>query len=204
MNKNLTKGRIVRYAVYLALACTLVFGMTYARYSTQVEGTASAKTADVQIDSTIDLTEKLSELNPGTTKKIKFQVTNKKEDKVSEVGQEYTITITTTGNLPLTYTLTPEQNADPGKAADTGVSKDTGAQNGSYVGTASSSVPEGNSYTWTGGMIPYSNTGVIHTYILSVEWPDNDAKKSTADYSNEIDRVTLTVDAKQIEPTKAN
>ena len=42
MKKQLTFGRIVSYLLYLSLVCTLIFGVTYARYSTEVTGGASA------------------------------------------------------------------------------------------------------------------------------------------------------------------
>lgn len=183
MKKNLTKGRIISYIIYLALACTLVFGITYARYSSKVTGNVTAKTASVEMNSTIDLSKQLEGMAPGSPKEIKFEVTNKKEGNVSEVGQEYSITIDTTGNLPLTYTIDSDTAA---------------SESGEYV-TAVNEASGGTNHKWTGGVLPYSADGVTHTYTLTVTWLESGDVDNSA-YSDEIDQVTLTVDAKQIEP----
>ena len=96
MKKQLTFGRIVSYLLYLSLVCTLIFGVTYARYSTVVTGGASAQTAAVALGSSLDLTEDLKGMTPGDAKPIFFSVSNKKDSTVSEVAQEYTITLLTT------------------------------------------------------------------------------------------------------------
>lgn len=183
MKKNLTKGRIISYIIYLALACTLVFGITYARYSSKVTGNVTAKTASVEMNSTIDLSKQLEEMTPGSSKKIEFKVTNKKEENVSEVGQEYSITIDTTGNLPLTYTIDSDVAAPA---------------SGNYVTAVKEASGETN-HKWTGGVLPYSADGVTHKYVLTVKWTESGDEDNSA-YSDEIDQVTLTVDAKQIEP----
>lgn len=183
MKKNLTKGRIISYIIYLALACTLVFGITYARYSSKVTGNVTAKTASVEMNSTINLTDQLGGMTPGSSKKIEFEVTNKKERNVSEVGQEYSITIDTTGNLPLTYTIAGDSAAPASEKYVTAVEESSGETN----------------YKWTGGVLPYSADGITHTYTLTVTWPKSGDEDNSA-YSDEIDQVTLTVDAKQIEP----
>ena len=74
-------------AVFLSLIhILLVFGITNARYYITGAGTGSAQAAAVAMNSTIDLTEKLSELKPGNTKTITFAVNNYKEaGKISEM-----------------------------------------------------------------------------------------------------------------------
>ncbi|MFR8339537.1 MAG: hypothetical protein ACLVAW_24285 [Eisenbergiella massiliensis] len=89
MKKQLTFGRIVSYLLYLSLVCTLIFGVTYARYSTEVTGGASAQTAAVALDSSLNLTSSLEGMKPGITSKINFTVSNQKDKVVSEVAQEY-------------------------------------------------------------------------------------------------------------------
>ena len=177
MRKYLTKGRIIAYLLYLAMACTVLLGATYARYQSTVTGTGTAQTADMEMNTTLDMSEALRGLKPGSTKEIEFKVSNKKDTEVSEVAQDYTITIVTTGNLPLTYQLISE--------GDKGMGRFTEASGGS----------QGNSQVWTGGFLPAAET--VHQYRLTVTWAVEDADER---YAGEIDMVTLTVDAKQHEP----
>lgn len=183
MKKHLTAVRIAAYLSCLSAAGALIIGTTYAFYSGSVSGSAAAKTAAFALDVTdskqnqVDLTAELAGMMPAQKKAITFAVTNKKNSTVSEVAQEYSITIATTGNLPLTYQL---QGAGPS------------APEGSYVAAAT----EGQLF-WTGGLLPFSSSGVIHTYVLTVEWPSDDADESLSD---EIDLVTMTIDAKQALP----
>lgn len=173
MKKHLTTRRIAMYLLYLVMVGMLVFGVTYARYLSTISGSAKAQTAAVALDSSLDLTSSLAGMQPGESKIIKFAVKNQKGDTTSEVAQEYTITISTTNNLPLTYTLNKQDS-----------------NSGSYVTNSSN-------LTWTGGLLPYSASGVTHTYTLTVAWPPDKAAES---YADEIDLVTLTVDAKQVNP----
>ena len=113
MKKHLTAGRIALYLLYLGLTTSLIVSVTYSRYAQEIKGQGVAQVAAVALDLTddngaqLDLTEQLKGLHPGEQKELVFAVTNKEGDTVSEVAQEYAITISTTGNLPLTYTLAP-------------------------------------------------------------------------------------------------
>lgn len=187
MKNHLTKQRIIAYTIYFVLACALVSGVTYARYQTEVTGTGTASVAAVAMNSEIDLTNQLKDLVPGGTKTITFAVNNfdgSDSKKVSEVSQEYSITINTTGNLPLQYELSGELSGT-GEGAGTVVTKQAGG--GSSLDS---------SLVWTGGELPHS-TKTAHTYTLTVDWP---ADKNDSAYADEIDLVTLTVDAKQVKP----
>lgn len=183
MNKHFTVSRAIRYLLYLSIASTLVFGVTYARYIQEIQGQGTVSTAAVAMDVTegtseLDLTKQLQGLRPGETRKLDFAVTNKKGGVASEVAQEYSISISTTGNLPLTYTLAPK-----------------------YEGSAGTYVTNpGENMIWNGGRLPYSEAGITHTYTLTVAWPSD---KADEDLSDEIDLVTLTVDANQAVPTPA-
>lgn len=199
MKKHLTTQRIVGYLIYLLLACSLVFGVTYARYVTSVSGTATAKTASMEMNmnTQMDLSGLLKGLKPGGKKEIKFEVRNFEappsaggDNKISEVGQEYSVTVKTTGNLPLTYTLDPDTAS--------------GKVDGTYVGAAPESVGASlnpaKEWVWRGGVLPYSASGTSHAYILTVAWPEGQADSA---YKDEIDLVTLTVDAMQVQPEAA-
>lgn len=191
MKKHLTVWRIVCYLFYFLGVCTLVLGVTNARYITTVSGTGTASVAAVALDTTelsgidekkvIDLTNTIKGLYPGQSQTITFQVKNFKDLVVSEVTQEYSVIVETTGNLPLTYELS---------AGD--------AKNIGTYATTSSTVPESNPtvWQWTGGSLPHSQE-CTHSYTLTVKW---NIGKNDAAFSDEIDLVTLTIDAKQARP----
>ena len=182
MKKQLTMRRVICYLLYFLFVCMLVFGITNARYYITGAGTGSAQAAAVAMNSTIDLTEKLSELKPGNTKTITFAVNNYKEaGKISEVSQDYSITVTTTGNLPLQYELSLEDETQKGSVIT-----------GNYVKWETPS-QESFSTIWNGGYLPHS-VEEEHTYVLAVTWPGDENQDS---YADEIDLITLTVDAKQ-------
>ena len=177
MSPHLTKRRIISYGIYFGLVCALVLGVSFARYYTQISGSGMATTAAVAMNSTLDLTTQLQDLTPGETKTIEFDVTNEKEGKVSDVAQAYIVTLTTTGNLPLTYTL----------------SGTAGPANAGAVATPAQATKN----VWIDGNLPHTQKAVHH-YTLTAAWPAEEAK---GQYADEIDWVTLSVEAKQVQPT---
>lgn len=186
MKKNLTTRRAACYLFYLLCTCALVLGETSAQFSSQVSGTAAVAAASVELDSVLSLNDRLKDLTPGKETKITFQVTNQKNNVVSEVAQEYSITLQTTGNLPLTYSLkksSTENSLGTSVGMPTGGS-DTGADTGKQI-------------VWDGGLLPYAAGGVTHTYELTVTWP---VDKNAPQYADEVDAVSLIVDAQQVQP----
>lgn len=179
MSKHLTTGRVVRYLLLLTVACAVVLGVTFARYVTVVQGQGSGDVAAVALgltgDSTADLTSQLQGMKPGESRTVNFAVTNTVDKMTSEVAQNYSVSIVTTGNLPLKFELTAiAPGADKGEVA------------------------MGSGLTWTGGELPYGSD-VSHSYTLKVTWPS--AKVDSA-LAYEIDRVILKVDAQQAKPTE--
>ena len=116
-------------------------------------------------------------MTPGDSRNIDISVSNVKDGRTSEVTQDYSIIINTTGNLPLVYELAQKNS--------------TGA--GTYVTTSTIPKSDGNSRAWSGGQMPHSEN-TVHEYTLTVKWPTN---STDASYADEIDKVTLTVDSKQ-------
>lgn len=132
--------------------------------------------------STIDIN--VSGLRPGDKKTYIFEVTNTENGVTSEVGQDYSIIVETTGNLPLDFALTYD-NSNPD-------------HQGLFVNTG-----ENGTLTFNGGMaavrggrLPHS-VSAIHTYTLAVSWPED---KAGTEYTDEIDLVTLTVSSEQTVP----
>ncbi|RGY96823.1 hypothetical protein [Clostridium sp. AM58-1XD] len=179
MKKHLTKTRMACYILLLGTFC-LLLPVTYARYAAQVKGEAAASIAAWGSDSS-DFTIDVSGLYPGKTQDYQFAVTNKKGDRVSEVSQKYSITVDTTGNLPLKFQI------------DAG----SGLPSGSLVNTGELAVTAGKART-EGGFLPHSSE-TVHNYVLKVSWPEGNDNNSS-DYADEIDLVTVTVNAEQAEP----
>lgn len=182
MENRQKKRQILSYVLYLTLVCVLVFGVTYARYRSNVTGKGTAAVAKVVLNSTADLDNRLEGMRPGEERKIDVEITNVLQDgTTSEVTQDYSVTVETTGNLPLEFTLEK-------KSADA---------NGTYVDTTAIESTE-NTKIWTGGQMQHT-TIETHGYVLTVKWKENE---TSAEYADEIDKITLTVDATQSKPDK--
>lgn len=173
-------GRVARYALILGVACLAILGVSYARYVQEVQGAGAASVAAVALDLTggsgkLDVTERLKGMKPGDARTVAFSVAGYEAGAASEVAQEYSVSVETTGNLPLSY----------GLAAGEPVSGE-----GSLVQLGADGA--GADLVWTGGLLPYGS--VSHAYVLTVTWPSERADESLAD---EIDLVVLRVDAHQ-------
>ena len=105
MGKHLTKTGIAGYGLLLAAASISVWSFSYARFTAQENGMAGGSGS-----STIDIN--VSGLRPGDKKTYIFEVTNTENGVTSEVGQDYSIIVETTGNLPLDFALTYD-NSNP-------------------------------------------------------------------------------------------
>lgn len=176
MEDKQKRRQMCRYLLCLGLVCALGLGLTYARYSSAITGTGKATVAKVTLDSKADLSNVLQGMTPGAECTVSLMVSNAKDSNMSEITQEYSVIVKTTGNLPLEFTL--ENSGSAGEET--------------YV-NPESATDENNSRTWSGGRMPHSKK-VTHNYTLKVRWPE---EKKDATYADEIDKVTLTIDAKQ-------
>ncbi len=184
MKKHLTKARIFSYGCYFLLACTLVLGATYARFNTEITGSAGGRTAEVLMDvASKEITDQLKGITPKNPVIIEFSVVNFKQEegsqKISEVAQEYTVTVKTMGNLPLNFTLSA-----------------VGSTSADYIKTFQVSPSDPTQWMGIGGRLPIGYA-VTHTYQLSVSWTGSEDYKK---YLDEIDRVLLIIEAKQVQP----
>ncbi len=177
-------SRLWVYLLYLGLVTSLVLSVTLARYASIVDGTGVATVAAMAGEASLvgdPIEMPLEGLLPGgAAKTLEFQVVNYSGDVISEVALDYQITVETTGNLPLNFTLTPipaegENGADMISGGDI-------LQNGAVT------------QTLTGGAFSLPGGKQGHTYRRSAAWP---AEKSDAGYAHEIDLVTVTVEARQ-------
>lgn len=125
MKKHLTRARIIGYILLFCAVTMTILPSTLARYRTRIEGGAVASVAlwgsgssEFQID--------INGMKPGndSAQQYEFVVTNTKEGQISEVGQNYSITVETTDNLPLKFTLSAKEESGSsglGNTVNTGI-----------------------------------------------------------------------------------
>lgn len=177
------KRRLIRYLLYLVLVSGTMTSVTLARYASTGHVTAAAVVASFSTGGSTNFDVALSgELYPGAEAKvIPITVSNYKGDATCEVELEYDIQVETTGNLPLEFSLRGEKDADDSNAASI------------LVGPFRQA--EGSTLKWGAeeGRLPQGEKRE-HRYELVVAWP---AAEKSADYSGEIDMVSITVNARQ-------
>lgn len=162
--------------LYLALVTSLILSVTLARYSAGVTGTGAATVAAMAGETSYStLQMPVGGLLPGGTATMTFQVVNFTEDAVSEVALDYQISVETTGNLPLEFSVYEGEPVEPG----------TG--------------PEPTVHTLPyQGEFPLEKGRQTHTYTIAAHWPVSDTGEEKKDgYSQEIDLVSVKVEAKQ-------
>lgn len=182
MKKHLSKSRILGYLFLAAIVSMGVLSLSYARYTSQINGEADALVAVWGSESSIPLDIDVSGLVPGGSKEFTFAVKNGKDGQISQVGQLYSVLVETTGNLPLTFELIPVSSEPFGS--------------GIMITGQPFSLTDGKGAA-DGGSLPISKSIITHTYTLKVSWPE---LSDGAEYADEIDMVTLTVNAQQEAP----
>ncbi|WP_343210716.1 hypothetical protein [Anaerolentibacter hominis] len=167
--------RIWPYLVYLVLVTSVLISVTLSRYATRMTGTGTALVASMASDlepSSFQFT--IGPLKPGDTSIYSFLINNYEGDRVSEVSQIYSISLETTGNLPLTFEITGEPLVQP--------------EEWNKLAEAD---PGQNSMS--GGRLPHTQK-VSHSYEIKITWPSS---LSDPVYQDEIDLITVTVAASQ-------
>ena len=106
------KGRIPRKLLHtaiiicVAVLCLTSVGITSAKYISQSHGNDSASVARFSPSLISENNIDISDIKkPGDSTEKTFKVQNFSGDSVSEVTMKYTISLKTTGNLPLCFTL---------------------------------------------------------------------------------------------------
>lgn len=166
-------------------AFMLALPSSYARYRTQVNGNGVVSAALWGSESEFSLPVDLTGLRPGETATVPLKITNRNQTGISEVDQEYSITLKSTGNLPLKFELSSDSSRSTG---------------GGTIIPSQTLDATGGEAAAAGGILLHS-TEAVHMYLLTVTWPETQAGGSTdAEYAGEIDMVTLTVSAQQSMP----
>lgn len=177
------------YLVYVILICGIFGATTYSRYTSQITGTGTATVARFAVNSNVN--ENMTVAVPtevGKSETTPITISNIDADgKVSEVELEYTMQITSVGDVPFEYTLedTTDTSTEGTKGKGTRVTLKEG------VGDASNVVIDSET-----GTMPVGEK-TVHTYNLTVTWPSSANDSSLAGSTN---AAILKVDISQSNP----
>lgn len=177
--KQRRKVRLLRYLALLALVTSLGVSGTLAKYSSSFSGVVGMRVAAFAGGGVMTFDDAMDNMRPGDSRTLSFEVTNVTAGQICEVGLDYEIQVETTGNLPLTFSLSGEQR-EPGTDSNLAVFS-------------------AERLTAPGGFLP-AGASRTHGYTLTVTW---DAAQSGEAYSYEIDMVTVKVTATQANPSVA-
>ena len=165
----------------------IIVPITYSKFQSNANSNADVKTAFYIIDSNsenkqIVLDKMIPQDEPYT---YNFIVANNNGEKRCETNMEYTLTITTTTNLPLTYKLyLNEKYTDP-NSKNIIISEETAPDDdGTYFKTIKT-----NKLTFS------YEKDESNVYQLVVEFPK---QYNTTDYQDIIEAIIINVDSKQI------
>lgn len=181
------KGRIPRKLLHtaiiicVAVLCLTSVGITSAKYISQSHGNDSASVARFSPSLISENNIDISDIKkPGNSTEKTFKVQNFSGDSVSSVSEvtiKYTISLKTTGNLPLRFTLL---DAD-GHSLKAWECNGTNGQ---------------REYKYECPLVFSPGTLQSHTYQLKAEWPNtqNDSK-----FSGMTDAVYVSVKWEQVD-----
>ena len=174
-----------RVAYLLLGAVFITSGVVYASFRTSGTSVSEARVAKFVFDPSLKDGASIISLDalqqdvkdPGDKAEYQLLVTNKKSEAISEVAEQYTISILIRGNMPLHLTATKEGQPTP--AAD--ITKTT---------------PEDMTAEVTGIL----NAGTVQNdlYHLVVEWPADQNDREFAN-GNAAAEITMKFDAVQID-----
>lgn len=183
---------LVIASVSLILISSIVSNMSFSRYEVSQNASLTAPLGDMIYSFTklpnnnSNIVYQLDAMKPGDTKEYNFSVLNNTGTATaqSKVPFNYTITIETYGNLPLTI-----------KLENTGLPSGSGVACPTTTASYSSSKPN-LSLTATGTM--YVNNYHTHTYKVTVTWP---SANKTSTYSDEVECLIVKTSVGQLQPS---
>lgn len=186
--KNIKTKNIVRM-IYILLVCTLPISVTFSKYRISSSGTDTVTVAtiyaDVHDDEGAILKLDLSDLAISQEKSIDFNIVNYTTWITSDVTLEYEVQLVTTGNLPLTYTLTA-RSEEFGSTDSNTSSCNQGTMIHEYTFSETDIVA-------TGGEMKYGEN-TEHQYTLNISWDDT---ATDVLWTNEVDAVQVRIVASQ-------
>lgn len=148
---------------YLLVVLFVLIPTTLSSYVSTTSGEDSVRVARMSLDSEIVFSVK--QIHPGETVTLDFVLSGE----ASEVTQEYSLLMSCTQNLPLSYSLSCEPTE--GRPVQ-------------------GSIQPGQTYS---GELKH---GEEHVYSLVIYW---DASKTAYQYANEFDYITITTQSVQVD-----
>lgn len=101
--KNKMHLPLSAYLTYLLVATLLFTGVSFSKFATTSSGEDSARVAVMAMDTSYVIAEELP-IAPGETVEFTVTLTNKEEDRICEVTQNYFMTVENlTNNMALSY-----------------------------------------------------------------------------------------------------
>lgn len=196
MKRSMKKYIIIAAVLIVAVICSPMISQTYAKYVSQESSTASATFAsfvvgissNIQEDGTEEFSSQISGVNSAielegvaqeTVYKYKFDVANYDNEIVSQTDVEYTVEISTTGNIPFEFKLT-----------QTGAKNSSGADVSDYNGVVRKESYYGGVIEDTGMFT--AGSGEVHSYTVEFYLEDLDAS-----YAGAVDFIEVVIVATQ-------
>lgn len=192
--------------VILFIAHKILFN-SYSLYESEASSTADINVAFYTLEDEYETKViSLDEMLPGSTRTVKFSISNfyvdeNNEKVTTETDMEYELKIRTTTNLPLEYKLYKEQSLDSDELIDM-LEVETVENANMYLDEDKTifkalvqSDPDLKAEKITDKDEFSYKTSDTKTYILEVKLPEN---CNTVDYQNIIECIEISVDSKQI------
>lgn len=168
---------IAAVLICLTLLSGYLLSGVFAKFGIREQNVDAARTACFSPSMDSDAKVVLDITKPGDDDIIKFSVQNFTDERVAETTTRYQITLKTTGNLPLDFTLSDEENKIPA---------DDWSCNG-----------EGESvYKYHNAPVFSVEATETHQYILKAKW---DKSKNDAKFSGQTDAVYIAVEFIQVD-----
>lgn len=175
-------GTLKKTNIILNILCAIIIlliaeGVIYARYMYSMSESGSVGMG-IMLTDVIDISVALEDIKPGNVKEAEFRISNTKDGIVSDLRQIYTIKLTTTGNLPLSYEIYCKNS-----------SQGIGTENAPAV-----LMP--GQQTEQQGMLPGTEEAT-HIYTLKITWDDSEGQDNFQ-YSGIIDYASIEVYSEQV------
>lgn len=186
------KKRFLLFSCFILLCLYLafkLFGMAYASYESSASLKANIDRAIYLVDNTgMNFNINPDQIVPSVDPYVyKFSVSNFNDSLVSDIDIEYTIDVTTTTNLPLTFALYRNENWDDDSATNLFTThKSVQDSDGAWYNVYE---PEGKY------LMEYSEK-ITDIYTLVIYFPKVYA--SNTDYANAIENIKVEIKSKQV------
>ena len=168
--------------ICLLVACCAIMSSTYAKYSRATSISDSARVAVVSSGITV-LELSASELTPGSSTTVAFDVTNFDGNRASEVSLSYKIHVNTQeNNLPLTFNVESDSNQEISGGGMRATSFD------SSINTSSDGLFK-------------AGVECTHPYVLTISWPDDTNANKSFEYQELPETIIISIDATQVPVT---